>query len=205
MRLLSFFIFSMVTAIPHLACGRSQRLSLRFSVDNEMAALRHPDADYLAPTKSWAYIPRLGLNLTYETSTVLSVGIGPEVSVPSTYMTPSASYQFLTGNLYARYLDVLLPVTATVNFAQGIDWKIGLRLSAGPAFERWQTVAFRSSKGRRLPLTETSEWHSGFFGQVGLLGEGRPSNSTAILTGPYVGLDSRRNLSFGLVAQLGLL
>jgi hypothetical protein len=205
MRLLPFIIISVATAVLHPAWARSQRISLRFAFNNEIATLRHPGAEYFASSSSWAYIPRLGLNLAYETSTALSVGVGPEVSVPSTYMTPNASYQYLTGNLYARYLDVLLPLTATVNFAQGIDWRLGLKLSAGPSFERWQTVAIRSSKRGRLPLTETSEWYSGFFGQVGLLGEGRPSNWSTILTGPYVGLDSRRNLSFGLVAQFGLL
>ena len=205
MRLLTFFIFSIVAAAQQPVWARSQRISLRFSLNNEIVTLRHPGAGYIASSTPWAYIPRLGLNLTYEVSTALSVGIGPETSVPSTYMTPGASYQFLTGNLYARYFAVLLPATATVNFAQGVDWRLGLKFSAGPSFERWQTVALRSSKGVRLPLTETSEWYSGFFGQVGLLGEGRPSNWSTILTGPYVGLDSRRNLSFGIVAQLGLL
>lgn len=201
-RLLPIFIVLGIVASAHDAWARAQKLSLRFSMNNEAARLTYPEATSLG---AWTYVPKFGAHFEYEASSSMSVGIGPEFSIPCRYLARNASYHWRHGDLYAQYLGFYLPAFMTLSFAHGIDWSLGFKIAGGLSLERWKAVAFRSSRGINLPVQMSSEWYSGVFGRAILAGEARPANWVTLTAGPYVGLNGRRDLSVGFIAQFGLL
>lgn len=191
---------------PRMTHAEGGELFLRLGITNEVAQLHHPAAAYPSGGGSWVYVPRFGATATYGITDWLSLGLGANVSLPRDVAASGVIIQGLPpGNLAARYLGLMVPVSVAVHLTHGGDWSADVVASGGPVFSQWQANDLRGPTGAHLPLEQSQDWYAEWFGRLSILGEWRPADWGAVSIGPYAGMSTARDIYIGVLAEGALI
>jgi hypothetical protein len=148
----------------------------------------------------------LGLHLVYGLTNRWDLSIGVDAAaMPIDVIARGVGVQsHESGDLYATYHDVFVPLRLSYRFTNGGDWSFLVAAASGVLLTHWQDLYLLPAGAADSPATMSkninrqSQWYTDFFGSAAVSAEWRPSDWFSLMASPYVAVSLNQNIYLGV-------